>query len=195
MEEVREKNEFFDLIEDPVSRKLIETLAQLMEKRPLEEIPTSEVIRLSGVGRSTFYRRFRDKYDLLTRCYQELLDRTLAAVPRGLSFRESFFSLYRTLASQPAFFRRALATPGPEGLRSYIFNQSFATYSEMLTRQGMDLEDTVNRLKLIGYITGALEVTCIWADTGMKLSLEEMFRITFELMPYDIQMCLALNYL
>lgn len=41
---------------------------KLMKKRPIDQITTSDIIEHSGLSRSTFYRCFRDKYDIIF-CY------------------------------------------------------------------------------------------------------------------------------
>lgn len=186
---------FFEYIEDPVSRKLIETLDELMLRKPFDEISMSDILKHSGVSRSTFYRKYRDKYDMLNRNYQKLLDRTLLQISSGMSYKKSFFALYEALRSCPVFFKNALSSNDTEGLKSYIFTTSYNIFDELMRKQGLNMDLTHNRLLLMGYLSGSLEVTCIWVQRGMKEPLEELFRISYELMPHEIRTLLALSYM
>ena len=186
---------FFEYIKDPSARRLAEALAYLMETQAFDKISTSDILKQSGVSRSTFYRKYRDKYDLLTNNYQLLLDETLGMIPKGLSYKKCFFQLYKALLGYPSFFKNALSSREPNGLRNYIFRQSCEVFSFLLREQGIDMEDEYYQLLVRGYIEGALEVTCIWVQQGMKTPLEKLFRITFELMPHEIQTCLAMYYM
>ena len=186
---------FFDYIEDPVSKKLMEAMEQLMKKNSFDSISMSDILKLSGVSRSTFYRRYADKYDLLNQNYQKLLDRTLMQISVGMSYKKCFFALYSALKSYPAFFKNALGSNEKDGLKSYIFTVSYKVFDELMRRQGLDMDSVYNRLLLIGYLSGSLEVTCIWAERGMKEPLEQLFRVSYELMPHEIRTHLALSYM
>jgi len=186
---------FFEYIGDSVSRRLIETLDQIMQKKPFDDITMTDILVQSGVSRSTFYRKYRDKYDLLNKNYQKLLDQTLLKIPEGMSYKKSFFALYNALRSCPAFFKNALSSNDTEGLKSYIFTAAYNIFSDLMRQQGLDMDTVHNRMLLIGYLSGSLEVTCIWAQMGMKESLDELFRISYELMPHEIRTLLAIAYM
>ena len=191
----RQEKGFLDYIDDPAARRLIDAMEQLMESVPFDEISMSDILKLSGVGRSTFYRKYRDKYDLLNRNYQKLLDSTLMRIPEGMSYKQSFFDLHSALKSCPAFFRNALSSNERDGLKSYIFTACYRIFDELMRRQGMDMGSTYYRMLLIGYLSGSLEITCIWVERGMKEPLDELFRISYELMPHEIRTHLALAYM
>ena len=186
---------FFAYLKDPMARKLAEALAKLMEKQPFDDITTSGILEEAKVSRSTFYRRYHDKYDLLTRNYQEHLDETICRIPDGKSFREAFFSLYQALKGYPSFFRNALASNEPNGLKNYIAVRSYEMYDTILRRQGLDMDSTYYKLLLTGYIKGSLEVTYIWVEQGMNEPIDLIFRISYELLPHEFQVHLALFYM
>lgn len=57
------------------TEKLIETsLLQLMKEQTFEKISIRQLIDLAEVNRSTFYRHYLDKYDLLEKIENRLLD-------------------------------------------------------------------------------------------------------------------------
>ena len=45
--------------------RLAESMKQLVKKKRIDAITVAEIIQLADVSRPTFYRHFRDKYDLV----------------------------------------------------------------------------------------------------------------------------------
>ncbi|MCR5161949.1 MAG: TetR/AcrR family transcriptional regulator [Lachnospiraceae bacterium] len=188
-------NSYLEYISGPTDRRLTIALISLLENQSLDEVSIKDILRESGVSRSTFYRRYRDKYDLLNKNYQCLLDNTINRIATGFSYKKAFFSLYEALREYPAFFRNALSSNDPNGLKEYIYRESYRMYSELLSMEGFDMKSAYNELLLTGYLRGALEVTCEWAASGMDQSLEMLFEISYELIPHQIQRCLAVHYM
>ena len=182
-------------IEDKTSRKLAEALVRLMETEPFDQISSSQIINLSGISRSTFYRKYTDKYDLLNGLYQWILDATIMKVPAGSSFREAFYRLYEILKEYPVFFRNALQSRETNSLRNYIFSRSYEMYDRILRAEGVDMDSTYYRMLVTGYISGTLELTCRWAERGMKEEIDLLFRLTYELLPHELQTIMALKYM
>jgi len=195
MMQQNDKKAFFTYIKDPVSRKLIEAIGILMERTLFDDISMTDILKISGISRSTFYRKYRDKYDLLNQNYQKLLDQTLMQIHKGRSYKDSFYALYHALQSYPSFFKNALSSNEKEGLKSYIFSNAYQIFDELMREQGLDMDLQHNKMLLIGYICGSLEITCIWAQNGMKETVDQIFRISFELMPYEIRTRLAMAYM
>ena len=70
----------FQYIKDPVALSLTNGLARCMVHAKFDDIRTSDILEESGVSRSTFYRHYRDKYDMVNSNYQVLLDETLGSI-------------------------------------------------------------------------------------------------------------------
>ena len=47
--------------------RIIGTFTDMVEEMPLEQIRIQDLIVRSGVSKSTFYRYFQDKYDVMDR--------------------------------------------------------------------------------------------------------------------------------
>jgi len=50
---------------DTIREAMAVALIQLMEKKPFAKITVCEIVQLAGVGRSSFYRNYQSKEDLL----------------------------------------------------------------------------------------------------------------------------------
>jgi AcrR family transcriptional regulator len=54
--------------------RLLQALLSLARETPYDEIRMGDILARSGVARSTFYARYRDKEDLLITTFMEMLD-------------------------------------------------------------------------------------------------------------------------
>ena len=56
--------------ERSVKTALMSSIHRLMETRSIDQIRVEDILSLCGVSRTTFYRYFKDKYDLMNYCYR-----------------------------------------------------------------------------------------------------------------------------
>ena len=179
----------------PEEQRLMEALVRQMETSPIEKVSVSALLRDAGVSRATFYRWYRDKYDLLNRNYQLLLDKTLCSMTRGTSYKQATLQIYETLQSSPTFYRNALTTRGQNSLYQYIYGQARETFEALMKSHGLNMEEPYYQMLLTGYLTGTMEVTCLWAKNGMKESPETLLRIFFQLIPKEFRTYISLYHM
>ena len=53
---------------------IVEAFNVLIEVKPFEDISVMDIVREADVSKATFYRYFKDKYDVMNSNYKELLD-------------------------------------------------------------------------------------------------------------------------
>lgn len=68
---------------DKTRNRFIDSLKQLMEKKQLDKITVKEIVETSGMTRQTFYRNFKDKYDLVNWHFSQLADRSFRQMGSG----------------------------------------------------------------------------------------------------------------
>ena len=62
-----------------VEQKLAETMIELLNTRPLNEISVRELCNAAGVGRASFYRHYQSKEEILERHAQSLIQKSLTS--------------------------------------------------------------------------------------------------------------------
>lgn len=107
-----------------LERRLSEGLKSALRVKEFDEVSVSEICRVSGVSRRSFYRHFCDKYDLLTwTFYQELCVNVehnddwvcWDYIPVICSYFEK----------DRAFYRNACLVHGPNSLREFATARMF----------------------------------------------------------------------
>lgn len=170
--------------EEEMDKCLFDALYALMQTNPIEEISVGDILAKAHVSRSSFYRRYRDKYELLTRSYERLLSNTYLLCLQGSSWKESAVSLYRVLEAHPLFFKHALASQGPNSLRQYITDISMECFEEIFRQHGEELQSDWRMVTAARcYVQGTCAVTCEWAANDMPYTAEALIGLFYEILP------------
>lgn len=65
-----------------------ECIKQLMNHQSLDKITVTDIVEISGKTRQTFYRYFRDKYDLVNWYFEVLADKSFLQIGNSETLRE-----------------------------------------------------------------------------------------------------------
>lgn len=89
-------------------------LLTLMMAKPFEKITLTDICKLGMIPRSTFYRHFEDKYDLLYHCFDKFSqDAGIRLDVRIIQDREQtrqfFISLFHYLDQHKAIYKKLMA--------------------------------------------------------------------------------------
>ena len=71
-----------------------------------------------------FYRRYQDKYDLVNKSYQKILDKTLYTFLHGAGWHDSVTALYQVFQENLFFFQNAPRSHDPNCAQLYLSDQS-----------------------------------------------------------------------
>ena len=117
-------------------------LNRLIARMDMEKITTRKIIDEAKISRATFYRYFKDKYDVLNRNYKELLDSCLRECG---GYRELFLLLFRHAQKEWSDFHRAFSTTGVNSFENYISSYSRSVVEQITAEnrggQGLTAEE------------------------------------------------------
>lgn len=153
---------------------IAEALKELLKTKALEHITVNEIIEWADVSRPTFYRYFKDKYDLVNWYFRKLCDRSFFLMGKSLTLREALTRKFDYLKSEQNFFVAAFQSQEQNSLTEYDYECIYAFYTDYLRRQnGEELSKNV-RFVLEMYCRGSIDMTARWARGGMKEEPEEI---------------------
>lgn len=72
--------------------KIMDVFETLLRKKPLSKITVEEIIRQANVSKPTFYRHFKDKYDLACRWHEHIHSSLYKEYEEDRDFRKLFVS-------------------------------------------------------------------------------------------------------
>lgn len=174
--------------DEALEKSLFDALYVLMTESTIDEITVGDILQKAHVSRSSFYRRYRDKYELLTDSYMRLLNHTFFTCMHGKSWKQASIELYHVLEQHPLFFKNAIVRRGADSLYQFIFDAILDCMKIRFNERGLDLAAEWRMHSAAkAYLYGTLDVTCDWAQAGMPYPAEELIEWLCEIMPECIK--------
>ena len=112
-----------------VNRTLNAILAgfnRLISEVDFHKISVDMIMKEAGVSRSTFYRYFKDKYDVMNLNFKNILDYYVTP-GRCHNYRELCYHLFSYAQDNLKAFKRALDSTGFNSLSNFIYEYSYQT--------------------------------------------------------------------
>ena len=79
----------------------------LIKVHPLDKIAVTDIVTRSGMTRQTFYRYFKDKYDLVNWYFEKLVLKSFRQMGDGCSLQEALQLKFAFIKSEHSFFKEA----------------------------------------------------------------------------------------
>ena len=103
---------------------IAEAMKRLMRETPIEKITTNRILENAHVSRRSFYRYFKDKYELLEWIYNYDFCRFVEVRPEK-SIWEYYPDILRSLRADPEFYGNAFVYAGQNSFRAFCFEKLF----------------------------------------------------------------------
>ncbi len=155
---------------------LWEALMTLMTEQEFETISVKEICDRAMVHRTTFYKHYEDKYDLLTRGMQQTHEMLLAELELVGKDASSYTQFFAHVAAHERFYRVILCGNGAGSFQARLQNH----FAESITTEMQQLEKGGQRFSvplslLAQFYAGALLSSLTWwFSQGLSSSPEQM---------------------
>lgn len=168
-------------------------LVDLIEEKGFEAITVKDITDTAKINRGTFYAHYQDKFDLMTKCQEEIMQEMSNIVKQNFPgvivelgtnspLKTPFtvaVSIFEYLNKNSGFMKAVL---GPKGdlsfqtkLRDFMWKTLFGNSQNSLVKEENLL---VPGHYLISYIASAhIGIIQQWLNTGRKESPQEMAQI------------------
>ncbi len=142
---MRKKVESDPVPADPRTRRtrklLQDALVSLLKTRTFRSVSVGDIAAEAMVNRATFYRHYRDKFQLVEAMFSEALDSMLRAAgpaerplkeyaPRSPEMERAWEVLFRHVADNSRLYRALLSPEGPQSFQRRIREQLVALIRE-----------------------------------------------------------------
>ena len=162
---------------------LLNAFYELLQAQSFKKITVEMILEKSGVSRSTFYRSFRDKYDLMNQYYADFFDKTVRD-GRAKSWEAATAELLGFIYENKQFYTNAFQTEGPNSCFDFIYskNVDFAS-RRYLEETGEPALTPTETAAVYFYCSGTLQVVKRWVKGEFKNTPEEIAAILCAIMP------------
>ncbi|WP_458354418.1 TetR/AcrR family transcriptional regulator [Peribacillus frigoritolerans] len=168
-------------------------LVELIEEKGFEAITVKDITMKAKINRGTFYAHYQDKFDLMTKCQEEIMQEMSNIAKQNLPDVIAelgtdspinkpftvFVSIFEYLNVNGEFMKAVLGPKGDLSFQTKIKDFMLKTLLENNQNSILKAENLlVPGHYLISYIASAhIGVIQQWLDSGRKESPQEMARI------------------
>lgn len=151
---------------------LAESIKELMKTIPLDKITVKEIVARCGTTRQTFYRNFKDKYDLVNWYFDRIVKKTIKQMGVSLTLQEALVKKFEYIKEDKHFFTSALSSSDYNNLMDYDYQCIYHFYKSIAQKKG-EVTPEIDFL-IQFYCHGSMEMMAEWVKNDMDISPEKM---------------------
>ena len=162
---------------------LTNAISELLQETSFDKLTVQMILERSGVSRATFYRYFRDKYNVMNFYYQSHVD-TLISKEDGTNWHIILTEICNFIYKNQAYFSKVVKVEGANSFREFLHQYSFNFYErEYLKRKGIKSLSVEEQICMEFYSKGGEFTFENWVRRGFQEPPEVISGIIIKLMP------------
>ena len=175
---------------------LADSFKELAEKKNIDKITIKEITSNCGYSTATFYRQFKDKYDLIAWNYardiREIMNRVGSD---GYTWKKTLIDGARYYGEHKEYLSNLFLHTS--GLDSFMYNMTEINFTQLKRyigkAAGLDCLDNETEIYIRIYCLGTVSLTCEWVLGKFKASPEELAEIFEKSLPEPLHKYLYAN--
>ena len=167
--------------------RLADSIKDCMKTKPVDKITVQNIVDGCGMTRQTFYRNFKDKYDLINWYFDKLVLESFAQIGVDKTVRQSLKEKFEFIKKEKVFFTEAFRSDDYNSLKEHDFELIMGFYTELITRKRQEMLSEEIQFLLEMYCRGSVYMTVKWVLSGMKQTPSEMAESLTEAMPPKLE--------
>lgn len=166
---------------------LAESLKELLEIKSFEKITIQNITDNCQLTRATFYRHFKDKYDLMNWIYYHKIQSFLDENPDISSWKNLLNTVAFFLQENASFFRNIINFKGQNSFEEFLFDYS-STYcvNHILISTNKKSLSSQESISITIYIGGTIKAFFDWIKRDCDIPAEEIAKTMSECMPHPL---------
>jgi probable dihydroxyacetone kinase regulator len=171
--------------------RLADSVKECMKTRHVDKITVQNIVDGCGMTRQTFYRNFKDKYDLINWYFDKLVLESFAQIGVDKTVCQSLCEKFEFIKKEQIFFTEAFRSDDYNSLKEHDFELIMSFYTELVTRKRKEPLSEDIQFLLEMYCQGSVYMTVKWVLSGMKQTPREMAQSLTEAMPPGLKTVFA----
>lgn len=163
--------------------RLADSIKSCMKTKPVDKITVQNIVDGCGMTRQTFYRNFKDKYDLINWYFDKLVLESFAQIGVDKTVCQSLSEKFEFIKKEKIFFTEAFRSDDHNSLKEHDFELIMGFYTELITRRRQEPLSEEIQFLLEMYCRGSVFMTVKWVLSGMRQTPKEMAESLAEAMP------------
>ena len=166
---------------------IVDAFNKLITSHDFSKISVEMIMEKAGISRATFYRYFKDKYEVMNANFKDILDYFIDP-SRSSNYRELCFHLFEYGQNNLTIFKRALSSTGFNSFSNFIYTYSYEKALE-ITKSNRNGEGftPIEELQVDVFCNGICAVYKNMAQQRYKISAAEAADALYEMMPESLK--------
>lgn len=168
---------------------LAESFRELAEDRAIDKITVKEIAENCGYSQATFYRQFKDKYDLIAWSYSQGVEAIMDQVGvNDYSWKQTLIDGAISFGKEKSFLANLLKhTSGHESFVRYMTETNYKALKRQIEiGSGMKELDRLTEMYARLYVMGTVCLTCEWIMGESDLTPEELAEVYEKSLPLPL---------
>lgn len=175
--------QFVDKREFETRMRIVRATSKLMQDGSLNKISTAAICDAAEVSRTTFYRYFKDKYEIPQWHFQLIASTYLYEAGRSLSFYDANRLNTLEIQREREFYLPVFKTTGYQSLKEQQRRELVAVYSETLEKhKGVHVDEELS-FQLRAYVVASTEAILEWGLRGMVMPADRLAHLLEGIVP------------
>jgi len=169
---------------------LAESFRELALSKPVDKITVPNIIENCGYSKTTFYRLFRDKYDLMAWDYTQRIHAIVMQTEKeDYVWKQILWDVAELFNEQRVYLRNILLhTSGYESFSRYMKQIHIEFMSKsVLVASGLNELDIKTELYIRTYCQGTVDLGCDWILGAYQMTHEELAQVFEDCLPVPLQ--------
>lgn len=170
-----------------VKQQIWDAFYELCRTTPFEKLTVEKIIRQSGVSKATFYRYFRDKYDVLNYNSMAVAERIIGGQPCD-NWQEFLKCMFKEIESEADYYRKAFKTSGQNAHARFLYEYSYGLVKKCYqTFYGLEGLTREQDYMISHYCHGCVETIGDWLLESDRVPGEKMAELFYKVMPEEVR--------
>ncbi len=168
---------------------LVESFRELAGSKPVDKITVPNIIENCGYSKTTFYRLFKDKYDLMAWDYAQRLQAIVGQTEKAdYEWKQILWDVALLYNEQKDYLRNLLLhTSGYEPFSRHMKQLHIEGLIKcVLDASGLEELDVKTKMYVRTYCQGSVDLGCDWIMGTFQVTPEELAAVFEDCLPVPL---------
>ena len=173
-----------------IRKKLSEAMEYLLSRKNLDDIPVSEIAKMAGVSRRTFYRyiiQVFSAHELVNWYYDEFYEESFGSIVLGAGLEEALTQCLKIYRQKRSVLKHAYESRDINGLKNHDIEITRRIYETFLKQRGADIRSEIMWFSIEIAVRCGSDMVIQWMLGNIDLPAEKMARLICETLPEEIK--------